>query len=96
MSKDGNKIQAYVDKKIRLLLAEKAEENSISTSKYIARVLTDHVSNDQKEKSYKARVLAVLAHILSCVYDEDVSHSNLKVTQELMDLIKLECIKAYE
>lgn len=96
MKKDGNKIQAYVDEKTRLLLAEKAKESSLSTSKYVAQVLTEHVSNSQKDKAYKARILAILANILSCVYDKEACESNADTTQELMNLIKQKCNQAYE
>ncbi len=96
MRKDDNKMQAYVDEKTRLLLAAQAQESSISTSKYIAQVLTEHANNSRKDKVYRARVIAILTYILSCVYDKETVESNSNVTQELVDLIKSQCEEAYK
>lgn len=96
MRKDDNKIQTYVDEKTRAFLTQKAQEKSISTSKYIASVLAEHVENDKQNKIYNARILLILSHILSCVYDENVSQANTEATNKLMAYIKENCIKSFD
>lgn len=90
MSKDENKVQAYVDEKTKAFLCKKSDEKAISTSKYIAQVLAEHAENEVKNNMYKARVLSLLGTILTCVYDQDLVTSNQNAAQEIMDSIKQE------
>ena len=95
MTKDENKVQAYVNEKTRIFLNNKAGEKGVSTSKYIAQILNEHVEKKKKNNAYKARVINILGYILSCVYDKESVETNSKEAKDILDFIKQECNQAF-
>lgn len=88
MSHTVNKVQAYIDANTKQYLLKKSEEKAVSLSRYASQILAEHARNVAAEKAFKARVIAILGHILSCVYDKESLNDNMDLTQEILDSIK--------
>lgn len=91
----SQRLQAYVAPKTMRFLEEKANEKGKSLSKFTSEILEDFATNSTAERVFRARILEILGQILSCVYDKEISHANAKLTQEILDLITVECKKTY-
>ena len=102
METTNSKIQIYLDPKTSKEIKRLADKKSISISKYAARVLEDHLENISKNevvqtdtqamfaenKLSQIQNKAMLAQILSCVYDFDVINGNAGEVKELMRQIE--------
>lgn len=95
MTHSDNKIQAYLTANTKAILAKKAEEKSMSLSRYASQILEESAEQSITDKVYRAKVLSILSHILTCVYDKEILISNTEVSQELLDKIKEECKKVF-
>jgi len=88
MESTNSKIQIYLDKKPGGEIKARAEKSSLSISKYVARVLENHVNNGSENELFQIKTQAILAQILSSVYDYDAVNANADEVKGLLQKIE--------
>ena len=81
-----SRIECYIDDNLKDSLKEKASEEKISLSKYVTKVLEDHLEKNEEAFNH-TKTHTLLAHIFSCVYDKDIHKLNAEKIKEMVHLI---------
>ena len=87
------RIECYLSDGTKEKLAELAKENGDSISKYIGRIVENHLESKAEQLTFQTKIQAILANILSSVYDKDIIKTN---TEEVKSLLKMIDDKARE
>jgi hypothetical protein len=87
MNNKPNKIQVYLDDQTYQKITNLAKAASLSRSKYVANVLESHTPHQQDDERFQLKTQAILSHILSAVYDYDISKKNADEVKSLLGAI---------
>ena len=84
MSSLDQKIQIYISEKLKKEIQQKAEMGGVSLSKYVSRILEDHMAYGRNDESFQEifqrfelRNKATLNMILGHVYDQENYKKNI-------------------
>lgn len=87
---ENSKVQTHVDPLTKESLKKMAEKRSMPLSKYVARILENHVDNWNENQLFQMKTQAMLAQILSSVLDYDISKTNAPEVKKLIQKIETE------
>lgn len=87
MEQKTNKIQVYLDEQTHQKIQVLAKNDSISVSKYVARVLENHTELGIDMALFQVKTQAILAQILGSVYDYDLVNTNADEIKALLEKI---------
>lgn len=88
MDQIKNKIQIYLDEQTAKKIKIMAKNRSMSVSKYAARVLENHTKSERGNELFQIKIQAMLAQILSSVYDYELVTSNAEEVKTLLQKIE--------
>ena len=88
MEQKANKLQIYLDEKTGQKIKDLAKNNTMSVSKYAARVLENHATSGLDTALFQIKIQAMLSQILGSVYDYEVVKSNTDEIKKLLQKIE--------
>ena len=88
MDQKNRKIQIYLDEQTAQKIREMAKDRSMSISKYAARVLDNHAKSGTENELFQIKIQAILAQILSSVYDYELVNANAEEVKTLLQKIE--------
>ena len=95
MANHENRVQAYLNDTFLEEIKERAEKNGISLSKYITRVLEDHMSPNAEEESISLSLKkmeltnkAMFSLVIGSTHNQDLCIKNKPTTKEILAAVE--------
>ena len=78
------RIECYIEDNTKSDLKERASKQGLSLSKYVSKILSDHVNSHDVDAFNHTKTHTLLAHIFSCVYDESFHKNNAETIRDML------------
>ncbi len=87
------RVECYIPDEVKEKLTVLAKKNGYSISKYISHLVENHLEGRTEQQLFQLKTQAMLANILSSVYDAGIIKTNADEVKSLIKIIDEKTLK---